>query len=273
MAFHGRMYRVCAICVLIVLGLLGANRVAANGAILSPALAPAVAPAPLSPQPDTPDPAARDLTRYRPTGAHLVAMRFDAPSVAAPARKGRDGAGGFIVGAAFGLSMTPNRAIKAAGLHQSAQFDLFLDDLDRLLFTPAVAALADGQSGPDHGDWRDRGQALAGDMARSLTQFGLMPIKTTRGHEIPLALSVGYGDDTAGLDGGLGSADQGAYIRLGAGLNPLVSASLSATPTQINIGLSRRSAGLFSGGVSVGLIDVTDKTDRRQISVSGSFSF
>jgi hypothetical protein len=90
--------------------------------------------------------------------------------------------------------------------------------------------------------------------------------------EIPLQLTVGVGTDNTRKRDGSGVLQDGAFVGLGVGVTEAISASLSATRTQLNIGASISLKG-SPISATIGVLDVTNNTDRRQVSVSVGISF
>ena len=90
--------------------------------------------------------------------------------------------------------------------------------------------------------------------------------------EIPVQISAGYGNETTRSADGSGSLKDGAFVGVGIGLTKLLSASLSATTTQLNAGFA---LGIPNTGASVsfGVFDVTDNTNRQQFSLSVAYAF
>lgn len=90
--------------------------------------------------------------------------------------------------------------------------------------------------------------------------------------EVPVQITVGYGTDVERDRNGSNRLSGGFFAGVGVGLTERISASLSATETQVNLGATFTLPG---SGVSttVGVLDVTDNTDRRQFSLSVSVGF
>jgi hypothetical protein len=107
----------------------------------------------------------------------------------------------------------------------------------------------------------------------TVTASRLMGISTASGREIPMQISVGYGNETTMSDDGRGTAGPGAFVGVGVGVTQSLSASLSATESQFNVGFSLNVEQLPGLGLSLGMFDVTDNTSRQQVSLGASFSF
>ena len=117
------------------------------------------------------------------------------------------------------------------------------------------------------------GDAENNDTTYTIAASHLVAIPTAGGVEIPMQISVGYGNETTLSDDGRGVAGEGAFIGLGVGVTETLSASLSATETQLNVGFSLSVPQLPGLGLSLGMFDVTDNTNRQQVSFGASFSF
>lgn len=90
--------------------------------------------------------------------------------------------------------------------------------------------------------------------------------------EIPLQFTVGLGTDNTRKRDGSGVLQDGAFVGFGIGLTEMISASVSATRTQLNIGASISLKGTPLSA-TIGVLDATNNTDRRQVSVSVGMSF
>lgn len=90
--------------------------------------------------------------------------------------------------------------------------------------------------------------------------------------EVPLQVTVGVASDVTRASDGSGALSDGVFAGVGVGINEQLSASVSATRTQVNIGttLSLRGTG---ASATLGVLDVADNTDRRQVSLSVGYSF
>lgn len=90
--------------------------------------------------------------------------------------------------------------------------------------------------------------------------------------EVPVQITVGYGDQSTYDDLGI-FVEGGWFYGIGAGLTPNLSASLSGTRNQVNIGFGLSHPRLFNWGASFGVYDVTDNVHSRQLGISVSRSF
>lgn len=93
-----------------------------------------------------------------------------------------------------------------------------------------------------------------------------------RGTEVPFQFTVGYGTDNTRSSDGAGRLSDGIFAGIGVGVTENLSASVSATRTQINVGATLSIPGT-SLSMTAGVLDLTDTTDRRQFSLSVGYSF
>ena len=93
------------------------------------------------------------------------------------------------------------------------------------------------------------------------------------GGEIPLQFTLGYGMDSTYEVAGSGILDDGVFAGLGVGLAENLSASISATETQINLGATMTVPAVSGLSLTAGVYDVTDNTDRQQVSLTAAFAF
>lgn len=105
----------------------------------------------------------------------------------------------------------------------------------------------------------------------SLYLSHLMGLDMT-GYEVPVQFTVGYGTDSTRDGAGSGTLSDGAFVGVGAGLTENLSGSISATKTQLNAGMTYSIADTGIS-LSIGAMDVTNNTERRQISLSVGIGF
>jgi hypothetical protein len=127
--------------------------------------------------------------------------------------------------------------------------------------------------GVGFGDLMGWGDAENNNETYTVSVSRLMGVTTEAGREIPMQISVGYGNETTMSDDGRGTVGPGAFVGVGVGVTQSLSASLSATKSQLNVGFSLSVAELPGLGLSLGMFDVTDNTNRQQVSLGASFSF
>ena len=99
------------------------------------------------------------------------------------------------------------------------------------------------------------------------------------GGDLPLQFSLSYGTDSTYKRSGrvagrnLYSLEDGFIAGVGIGLTRNLSASISATATQYNIGIGVTHDALPNWGLSAGFYDVANAVERRQLAVSLSRGF
>jgi len=89
--------------------------------------------------------------------------------------------------------------------------------------------------------------------------------------EIPVQFVLGYGTDNTRGTNGVRISD-GAFAGVGVGIAENVSASMSFTETQINVGASFNIPNT-SLSASLSVLDVTDNTERQQVTLSLAYGF
>lgn len=92
------------------------------------------------------------------------------------------------------------------------------------------------------------------------------------GTEVPFQFTIGYGSDNTRSSDGTGRLSDGAFAGVGFGVTETLSASVSATRTQLNVGATLSIPGT-SLSTTLGVLDATDNTARRQVSLSVGYSF
>lgn len=88
--------------------------------------------------------------------------------------------------------------------------------------------------------------------------------------ELPLQFVVGYGTDNTRQSNG--TIDDGVFAGVGVGVTQNMSASMSFTEEQVNVGASY-SIPNSSVSTSLSVLDVTDNTDRQQVALSVAYGF
>jgi hypothetical protein len=205
-----------------------------------------------------------------PSGSGFAALSYVNPRGGV---SGSDGDGDLSLGYTIG---NPIDAISATAAINVLGLDPFGDsgnvslNFSRLLRAGGNSATFLGLGVGDLLGW---GDAEGEDAVYTLTVSHLVGIATASGREIPLQVSVGFGNETTLSDDGRGTIGEGAYLGLGIGLTESLAASLSATETQLNLGFSLTVPSVPGLGLSVGMFDVTDNTSRQQLSLGASFAF
>ena len=116
------------------------------------------------------------------------------------------------------------------------------------------------------GDADEDDEAVAATLSH-LTSF------SSAGGDIPVQFTVGFAQDNTVEDDGSGDSDDGVFLGVGFGISENFGASVSATETQLNLGVGFSVPSFPNVGFSAGEFDVTDNTERRQSSVTAAFSF
>ena len=203
-------------------------------------------------------------------GSGFVALSYANPR-GGVANGGGDGdfAFGYSIGNPVD-AVSATISVKVLGLEPFGDSGNVSLSLSRLLRVGGASATFLGLGVGDLLDW---GDANGGSPVYTLTGSHIWAVTTAGGVEIPMQLSVGYGTDTTLSDDGRGRISQGGYVGFGIGVTETLSASLSATETQLNVGFSLSVPDVPGLGLSVGMFDVTDNTNRQQLSLGLSFGF
>ena len=186
---------------------------------------------------------------------------------------GSDGDGDFSFGYTVGNpieGVSATVAVNILGLDPFGESGTLSVNFSRLLRAGGNSATFVGLAAGNFLGW---GDAENNDTTYTIAASHLVGITTAGGVEIPMQVSVGYGNESTLSDDGLGVAGPGAFIGLGVGVTETLSASLSATQTQLNVGFSLSVPQVPGLGLSLGMFDVTDNTNRQQVSLGASFSF
>lgn len=93
------------------------------------------------------------------------------------------------------------------------------------------------------------------------------------GTELPMQFTVGFGSDSTLSDDGQGTRGPGLFLGVGMGLTENLAGSISLTETQVNMGFSLSIPQIPGAGLSLGVYDVTDNTDRQQVALGLSLAF
>lgn len=183
---------------------------------------------------------------------------------------GRDGdiVAGYSIGnpidaasLTFGVALT--------GIDPLGDAGAFSLSASRLLRAGGTSATYFGASASNLAAWgasADRSEAYSAYVSH------LVGVRVGAAIEVPMQFTIGVGTDVTREEGGTSGLSDGLFAGIGVGVTEHISTSLSATQTQVNMGAT---ISLPSAGVSatVGLLDVTDNTDRRQFSLSVGFGF
>ena len=185
---------------------------------------------------------------------------------------GEDGDGDLSVGYTLGNPVTGvsvSFGVTATGLDPFGDSGSVNVSASRLLRAGGTSATFLGASAGGLLAW---GDADDDDPTGSVYVSHLMGVQTGGG-EIPMQFTLGYGQDTTYEDDGSGILDDGLFAGLGIGLGQNLSASISATETQINLGATVTVPAVSGLALTAGVYDVTDNTERQQVSLTAAFAF
>jgi len=205
-----------------------------------------------------------------PAGAGFVAFSYVNPRGGV---RGSDGDGDLAFGYTVGNpidAVSATVSVNILGLQPFADSGNVSVSFSRLLRAGGNSATFLGLGSGNLLGW---GAARRNATTYTLTASHLVGLTTASGLEIPLQVSVGYGNRTTLSTDGRGTIGPGAYVGLGVGVTESLSASISATRTQINMGFALNVSEVPGLGLSLGVFDVANKTNRQQLSLGASFAF
>lgn len=203
-------------------------------------------------------------------GSHYVSLNYSTP------RGGVSGGGAdgsISAGLTFG---NPTESLGVtAGVNINSLANNFGDSgnfnvsLSRLISVKERSVTFIGASGGNLAGWGD-----ASDTETSYATYAshLIAFDTPSG-EIPLQLTAGYGNQTTLSDDGLGTLDGGFFVGAGLGITKFLSASVSFTKTQANLGATVIIPSVDGLALTAGVYDAADNAARRQYSVYLDYSF
>lgn len=116
------------------------------------------------------------------------------------------------------------------------------------------------------------GTATVDDEAYSVYVSHLRDVQTGSGI-LPVQVTLGYGTETTRASDGSGTVGEGVFYGIGLGVTPSLSLSLSGTETQMNFGGTMIFDALPGFSLTGGVYDISDATNRQQVSVTAAFSF
>ncbi len=186
---------------------------------------------------------------------------------------GRGGDGDLSLGYTFGSpvnDISVTLATTILGLDPFADSGDFYIGLSRMLRAGGNSATFIGASSNGWGGW---GDADGKPVSSSVYVSHLVAFPMAGGSELPVQFTLGYGDNTTLSDTGNGQVDGGVFYGIGVGLTQNLSASLSGTETQLNLGVGLNVPSVPGLGISAGVLDVTDNTNRQQFSLTAAFAF
>lgn len=88
----------------------------------------------------------------------------------------------------------------------------------------------------------------------------------------PVMMTIGYGSNTTLLTAGQSDTGEGLFAGIGVGVAKYLGVSISGTENQLNAGVSIGVPGVPELGISLGVNDVTDNMDRKQKTLSVSYT-
>lgn len=207
-----------------------------------------------------------------PQNSGFVGLTVATPRGGGPRKPSRDNADGDLgVGYTIG---NPIDNISATGtlvisdLEPFGKAGSFYFDFARALHVGERSLTFGGITAGNIGAWgsaKTRAETYSAYVSH-LTSF------QTSGGEIPVQVTVGYGDQTTFSDDGR-TVGEGLFYGLGLGVTETVAVSLSGTKNQVNVGTSFGVKALPNWGASIGIFDVGQSVDRRQYAISVSRSF
>lgn len=161
------------------------------------------------------------------------------------------------VGVSVGVDIT---SVDADDFGDSGGFAV---SASRALSVSAGSATFAGLSASNLGAW--------GDSTADDEKYAAYVSHLTSAGSLPLMITGGYMTDNT-RDVKTGVLDDGAFLGMGLGLTQNLAASVSATETQMNLGMSATVPGLNGVSISTGVYDVTDNTNRRQFALTVGFA-
>jgi hypothetical protein len=138
----------------------------------------------------------------------------------------------------------------------------------RALFAQPNHVVFGSISAANLGAW---GEAKASDESFNLTFSGITQID---GYTLihPLMWTLGYGSDPVLITAGSSQTEEGIFAGLGLGITEYFGISLSVTENQLNSGVGFKIPGLDGVSISYGINDITDNMERKQQTLSISYS-
>lgn len=204
-----------------------------------------------------------------PTGTGYVGLTYSNPR-AGISTNGADG--DMAVGLNFGdpvNGVAVSVGMAVTGLEPFGDAGSFSINASRLVGTGERSATFVGASASSLLGWGGSANATE---AYAAYVSHLTSIDSASG-EIPVQLTVGYGNRIKFASNGSGNISEGLFWGAGFGLTPNLSASVSGTETQVNMGVGFTVPGAENWSVSTGVFDVMGDVDRRQFTFTVSYGF
>jgi hypothetical protein len=244
----------------------------ADGLGVSAPAAPPVIPAAASPVPSLAFPAIYGAASAIPApgGTAFIGLTYINPR---DGISGRGGDGDLSFGYTFGSpvdNVSVTLAATILGLDPFADSGESYIGLSRMLRAGGNSATFIGASSNGWGTW---GDAAGKPVSNAVYVSHLVAFPMAGGSELPVQFTLGYGDNSTLSDTGNGNVDGGVFYGVGVGVTQNLSLSLSGTETQVNMGLGLNVPSVPGLGISAGVLDVTDNTNRQQFSLTAAFAF
>jgi hypothetical protein len=205
-----------------------------------------------------------------PSGTAFAALSYVTPRGGV---QGSDDDGDLSLGYAFGnpvSGVSAQVAINVLGLDPFGDAGSVSLSLSRMLRAGGTSATFASVGAGNVLPW---GVARRGDTSYVAAVSHIQAYQLANGVELPVQYTFGYGTDSTLSDDGRGRAGPGAFFGVGMGLTQNLSGSISFTETQVNMGFSLSIPQLAGAGLSLGVYDVTDNTNRQQIALGLSLAF
>ena len=205
-----------------------------------------------------------------PSGTAFGALSYVTPRGGV---QGSDDDGDLSVGYAFGnpvSGVSAQFAVNILGLDPFGDSGSVSFSLSRMVRAGGSSATFASVGAGNLLGW---GDARRSDETYVAAVSHIQAFPLANGVELPVQFTFGYGTDTTLSDDGRGRVGPGAFLGVGVGLTENISGSMSFTETQVNMGISLSIPQLAGAGLSLGVYDVTDNTNRQQVALGLSLAF
>ena len=205
-----------------------------------------------------------------PSGTAFVALSYVTPRGGI---QGSDDDGDLSFGYAFGnpvSGVSAQVAVNILGLDPFGDSGALSFSLSRMLRAGGSSATFASIGAGNIAGW---GDARRSDTTYVAAVSHIQAFPLANGVELPVQFTFGYGSASTLSDDGRGRPGPGAFFGVGMGLTQNLSGSISFTETQVNMGLSLSIPQLPGAGLSLGVYDVTDNTNRQQVALGLSLAF
>ncbi|MBL4626923.1 MAG: hypothetical protein JKY00_02590 [Roseicyclus sp.] len=202
-------------------------------------------------------------------GTGYVALTYATPRNGI---SGSDADGDVVAGYTFGNpvdAISVSVGVAITGIDPFGDSGSFNISASRLLGSTDRSATFIGVSALGLGGWGDA--SLDGESynvyVSHLTSLG------AGSAEIPLQITFGYGTRATLSDEGTGRVTDGIFYGIGMGVTHSLSLSASGTATQLNVGAVLSIPQIEGLSLAAGIFDVTDNTDRQQVTATIAYAF